>query len=386
MILKNLFWTFLFLTCLTASDPFFGVDSIITPTPPDLKSNVMYINWSTTTSFDKYLNDFEDRVSNEFIIQPFFKQTVRFWFFIYTQFNSNQDVIHDKNNLSLIYGVLDFSNIVAKNISRNTAFILQQKLTSDKVSTIKSNLKNLSQNPFSLEPWAKETYGMLFRSGVTPPVGKEKRIQFFKSLAENIRTQTGQKNFIQDGINRSLPFRNFLHHYFRSKNLPTELLAIPFLESSFNPEAQSKVNALGAWQFMPLIASYFLPKRRDNIDYRFNVALSSISAAFLMQENFKILKSWDLAVTAYNSGTKHLLKTKRELGLKYINLQHVLEDIDFYNHHFFDFNKTFHSGLIVSTKKELPSRYFYKLTFEKVKMYKPLEWPKFLKNQSCSTR
>ena len=380
-------------------------------------------------------------------------QTVRFWFFIYTQFNSNQVVIHDKNNLSLIYGILDFSSINEKNLSRNTSFILQQKITRDKVALITSSLKKLTSNPFSLDPWAKDVYGMLLRSGVNPPIGKESRIQFFKSLSENIRTQTGQKNFIRAGINRSLPFRNFLYHYFESKKLPTELLAIPFLESSFNPEAQSKVNALGAWQFMPLIASYFLPRRRDNIDYRFNVALSSISAAFLMQENYKILKSWDLAVTAYNSGTKHLLKTKRQLGFKHINLQHIInhsdskhfgfasknfyseflalvhtlayrdelfddldvdddlmendfhfyltkcslnfsktistdliEDIDLYNHHFFDFKKTFHAGLIVSTKKELPSRYFYKLSFEKVLAYKPVEWPKFLKNQNCSTR
>jgi membrane-bound lytic murein transglycosylase D len=252
---------------------------------------------------------------------------------------------------------------------------------------------------------------------------------------------------------RSIPFENFLYDYFSKKNLPRELLAIPFLESSFNPVAQSKVNALGAWQFMPFISKHFVPKRRDNIDYRRSIGVSSISAAFLMEQNFKILKSWDLAVTAYNSGTKNILNTKKNLKKDRISLvdiiengksksfgfasknfyseflalvhtlayrdeiflipnfesellendlhffiskcdaklSHILkpyelEEIDSYNHHFYDFHKILHKGLIISSKLNLSKKYFFKLSNEQILKFKPIEWPKLVRNYNCSTK
>src|SRR5690606_910794 len=155
---------------------------------------------------------------------------------------------------------------------------------------------------------------------------------------------TGQKNFIKSGIVESLPYQSFLFRLFADKKLPKELLAIPFLESSFNPRAHSKVSAAGAWQFMPLISSYFLPKRTTILDYRFNVGLSSLAAAKLLDENHRILKSWDLAVTAYNSGTKHLLKTKRELKRPDVTLEDVIKHSD--SKHFGFASKNFYSEFL----------------------------------------
>jgi membrane-bound lytic murein transglycosylase D len=453
MILK-LFFLLPMLFVLTATDPYFGSPLLVPATSKSTEQDIREIPWRATDAFEVYLKDREDRVDDAFTISPFFAPMVRFWFFVYTQFESSQVVFHDKKNMGLIYKVVDFSSLHKKGLPKNTLYVLQQKITSEKVEDLKKDLQYVSKNPFSLEPRAREIYDAIKRSGVVAPIQRNKRSAFFRSLADNLRTQTGQKNFIRDGVLRSLPYQSFLSTHFKTKGLPLELTAIPFLESSFNPAAQSKVEALGAWQFMPLIASFFVPKRTDLHDYRFNVGVSSVSAAFLMAENFKILKRWDLAVTAYNSGTKHLVKTKRELAGKHIDLETVikhsdsrhfgfasknfyseflalahtlayreeifkdlndheredveeelrfflvkcnlglekvlsdqqLDDVKFHNHHISDFKRSIPRAFILTTKSELPKAKFYRLSDKQVLSTKPLDWEKFLKNQSCSTR
>jgi membrane-bound lytic murein transglycosylase D len=343
MIWRNILFC-LVLVFTTSSDPYFGIDFRIAPVPEKGPDDVAELSWRDTDAFDMYLKDFDNRVADHFNVTPFYRPMVRFWFFIYTQFDSGQVVFHDKNNLRIIYRVLDFSSLSRKKLSRNTLYILQRKITEEKSSELKESLKSLATNPNASSPVVKDILAALMRAKVKIPGTRELQKKFFKNLADNLRGQTGQSNFIREGIIRSLPYQKFLTKYFTAKNLPSELLAIPFLESSFNPEAQSKVNALGAWQFMPLIASYFVPKRTNHVDYRSNVGVSSVSAAFLMHENFKILKRWDLAVTAYNSGTKHLLKTKRQLNSKDISLEHVIKHSD--SKHFGFASKNFYSEFL----------------------------------------
>src|SRR5690606_12276506 len=153
-----------------------------------------------------------------------------------------------------------------------------------------------------------------------------------------------QKDHIRNGLIRAKPYREFLLSYFQERKLPSELIAIPFLESSFNPRAHSKANALGVWQFMPFIASHFFPKRTSHMDYRSNIGVASVSAASLMAQNYRIMKSWDLAVTAYNSGTRHLRNTKRELGDFNINLETVIKHSD--SKHFGFASKNFYSEFL----------------------------------------
>jgi membrane-bound lytic murein transglycosylase D len=347
MILKVGLFIFL-LFFFTASDHHYGVELNYSALRPTSSDHVTELAWMYQDSFKNFLNDEDDRVSDEFRVSNFFYPTVNFWFLIYTQFSSHHVIIHDKNNLSLIYKVLDFSNLISKNLPGSTSYVLKQKLTAEKLSELKSFLNILIENPFSLKPEAKTIYGFLKSSGVKIPINKTARKKFFIGLKDNIRSQTGQRNFIKEGIVRSLPFKSFLQYYFLEHKLPKELLAIPFLESSFNPIAESKAGALGAWQFMPHIANYYLPKRAHTpiIDYRSNVGVISIAAAILMKQNFQIMRSWDLAVTAYNSGTKHLLKTKRELSSKFssVNLEHIVLHSD--SEHFGFASKNFYSEFL----------------------------------------
>ena len=344
MIVKYLLISIAIMVLVTASDPFFGTDLTWRHIPKEEKSDVRERAWMSTDAFRKYLLDHDDRVADIFEVTPYYYPTVNFWFLVYTQFESSSVVIHDKTNLSLIYKVLDFGHLHEKGLPKNTLYVLQQKISEEKLDDLKQDLENLSKEPFSLSLSAKKIYRILKQANITLPLKKSDRSIFFTKLKHNLRTQTGQKNFIRDGVIRSLPYQHFITKYFTDRKLPKELLAIPFLESSFNPKAQSKVNALGVWQFMPLIASYYTPKRTANTDYRSNVGVASVSAGYLMSENFAIMKSWDLAVTAYNSGTKHLLKTKRELASNDVDLEAIIKHSD--SQHFGFASKNFYSEFL----------------------------------------
>ena len=348
MILRFSAIIILVLVFVTSSDPHFGSDLKWEKIPEQNVDEVRELPWMSPDSFKNFLSDKDQIVSDEFIVTDYYYPNVNFWFMIYTQFESSSVVIHDRNNLSLIYKVLDFSSLHKKGLSKNVLYVLQQKLSDERIDKLKKDLAFLTKNPFSLDSRAKVIYQTLKKTGIVLPIGKSDRVTFFKSLLRGIRTQTGQKNFIEAGIIRSLPYKTFLKKYFLSRKLPSELLAIPFLESSFNPRAESRVGAMGAWQFMPLIASYFVPKRSKSpkFDYRSNVGVISVAAASLMSENFRIMKSWDMAVTAYNSGTKHLLKTKRELASSKndIDLEAVIQHSD--SEHFGFASKNFYSEFL----------------------------------------
>ncbi len=263
------------------------------------------------------LSDYKDLVPAEFESSPYFYPTVRFWFGIYTRFDSKQIVIHDKDNLGIVYNVLDFTKLKAGTVNRFAQSAIMQRIVSDKISAIKLALIDLAAGKTDSK-LSLSILRLLNDNNIQIPVKSNERKKFFDSRLENIRTQTGQRDAIASGITRMTPYSIFLKTIFLEFDIPVQLSAIPFLESSFNNVAESKVGALGIWQFMPHIGNHFMPKRNDSIDYRSNPFIASIAALHLLKENHKILKSWDLAVTAYNSGTKHLVKARKELGINHL--------------------------------------------------------------------
>jgi membrane-bound lytic murein transglycosylase D len=334
----------------TSSDPHFGQPSRPYTTAKSESDAVRELPWVGADSFKNFILDEDQRISTIFEVTPFFYSSVHFWFMIYSQFESTHVVIHDRENLNLIYKVLDFSSLKSKGLSRNILNVLQRKITEEKIAEIKSDLKYLSHNPKSPSAQAKQLLFNIRSAGLDIPKGKNNLSRFFNNLHSRLRSQTGQKDYIREGVIRSLPYKKFITNYFKKLNIPTELMAIAFLESSFNPRAESKVGALGAWQFMPLIGSYYLPRKNHLYDYRSNIALSTLAAGHLLKENMKIMKSIDLAVTAYNSGPKHLLRTRRELLSKNvpINLESVIKHSD--SKHFGFASKNFYSEFLALTR------------------------------------
>ena len=128
----------------------------------------------------------------------------------------------------------------------------------------------------------------------------------FKIASERnrLRMQLGQKDRFVLGIFFSGRYIREMEKIFREEKVPIELTRLPFVESSFNLYAYSKVGASGIWQFMRSTGRLF-HLRIDNIcDLRNDPLAATRAAARLLRMNYEMLKSWPLALTAYNHGPR----------------------------------------------------------------------------------
>jgi len=97
-------------------------------------------------------------------------------------------------------------------------------------------------------------------------------------------------------------------------NLPMELKYLPIIESALNPNARSRANAVGLWQFMygtgkmyKLEIGTFLDERRDPVK-------STEAAVKYLNDLYKIYKDWHLVIAAYNCGPGNVNKAIRRSG------------------------------------------------------------------------
>tara|TARA_B100001989_G_scaffold230729_1_gene188937 strand:+ start:529 stop:1971 length:1443 start_codon:yes stop_codon:yes gene_type:complete len=88
-----------------------------------------------------------------------------------------------------------------------------------------------------------------------------------------------------------------------NQNLPTELALIPFIESNFNPYAQSSKGASGLWQIMPDLASASNLVINRHLDERRDIQKSTQAAlAHLKYLHGRLDHRWDYAIAAYSAG------------------------------------------------------------------------------------
>ena len=67
--------------------------------------------------------------------------------------------------------------------------------------------------------------------------------------AGKIQSQRGIRDQFRDGLIRSGRWKPIIEGILTAYGIPSELAALPHVESSYNPEATSKAGAVGVWQF-----------------------------------------------------------------------------------------------------------------------------------------
>ena len=115
----------------------------------------------------------------------------------------------------------------------------------------------------------------------------------------------------------------YMEKIFRDRGVPASITTLTFVESMFNPNALSNVGASGIWQFMKSTGKEYLIVNRF-IDERRSPLKATRAAAQFLMENYKKLKSWPLAITAYNFGPNAMRKAVQKLNT--MNLSTIIRE------------------------------------------------------------
>jgi len=222
---------------------------------------------------------------------------VAFWTRVYTEVDTSSGLVHDNLYLNVVYQVLRLNPYVGPAV--------QDKVIARTVEQYRHALLALAAGK---------------RNGLTKTERRalrawrdEATADQLRAAAGRVRFQRGQSDRFRKGLLRSAHWKSGITDIFRTQGLPAELVALPHLESSYNPNARSKAGAAGLWQLMPTTAERYL-RVDDTVDERLDPYKSSEAAARLLQHNYAVLKSWPLALTAYNHGLSGVWRAVHEAG------------------------------------------------------------------------
>lgn len=210
---------------------------------------------------------------SKFKITRELRKRVDFWVSIYSQYSTTQGVYHLIDNPGVVLGKIDLTDIFEATDLSDTQ---KRKMIEVEVKTRKLQL-----------------------------------VQKFGVAPNKVRLQMGLRDQMRKALFLSGKYITQMEEIFKAENLPVELTRLPFVESSFNVFAQSKVGASGLWQIMPSVArpQGFITR---NYDKRNHPIYATKLAAEIMKQNFRSLKSWPLAITAYNHGLTGVKRMMRK--------------------------------------------------------------------------
>jgi len=117
-------------------------------------------------------------------------------------------------------------------------------------------------------------------------------------------------------LERGSIYLPFIREEIRRRNLPPELAYLPVVESGFVITARSRSGAAGLWQFMMNSISPFDMRVTELIDERRDFIKSTRGALLKLEENYRALGDWYLALAAYNCGLGEVTRTVRRTGVR----------------------------------------------------------------------
>jgi membrane-bound lytic murein transglycosylase D len=228
---------------------------------------------------------------------------IDFWIKAFTYWSERDFIVHDRDNVSLIYQKFHMPGDGAptgEEIEWANAYLKA------KYGDILNRLATGQQ----AIGWEEQRVAALFKG--QPPSA-------YVRAAQNLRVQQGLSEPFHDSLLRSRYYRPRMEQVFTRAGLPPELVALASVESGFSARVRSSAGALGIWQFTRSTGREFLKITRYRDD-RLDPVRSTQAAAELLQSNYQALGSWPLAITAYNYGTGGMERAASELGSDYVKI------------------------------------------------------------------
>ncbi len=251
---------------------------------------------------------------------------VHFWVEIWTQLSRKQGLLHDKRYPAIIYQRLDLSDIPPSQWRKHVR--LARNL-------IIHRIDNMLAAPESL--WTEEQREIAAKFDLYASRA------LLQGATRRIRWQRGLRERFLAGLARSGAYLDTIFSILAEYGVPQELAYLPHVESSFNPAARSRVGALGMWQIMDYTGRHYM--RIDSVvDERLDPIAATRAAAKILRHNYDTLKSWPLAVTAYNHGLRGVLRAIEKTDTN--DLAVIMRE---YKHGMFGFaSRNFYSSFVAA--------------------------------------
>ncbi len=133
-------------------------------------------------------------------------------------------------------------------------------------------------------------------------------------------------DYMQRMASRGARYLFYIVEELDRRELPMDLALLPFVESAFDPQAQSAARAAGMWQFMPGTGRDFELRQNVFRDDRRDVLASTRAALDYLQMLHRQFDDWHLALAAYNWGQGNVQKAvarnqRTRAGTDYVSLR-----------------------------------------------------------------
>lgn len=144
------------------------------------------------------------------------------------------------------------------------------------------------------------------------PIPNNRRVRYYRKWfidkPEHIDTVT----------ERAQPFLFYIYEQVEARNLPIEIVLLPFIESSFDQYAYSSQGASGLWQITRPTGKTFGLKYWQGYDGRRDIVASTDAALDLLEYlHDKFKGNWLHAIAAYNTGegrVRNAIKKNKAAG------------------------------------------------------------------------
>ncbi len=232
-----------------------------------------------------------------FPLPPELQPDVDFWVAIFTEYSTDEGVLHDNRNLAVVYERLDMPEKTPRR-ERNKRVAARRKEIQAVLRTLASGKRdNLTDEEARiLALWPANVSNDTLRAAVS-----------------RIRYQHGLSDRFREGLERAGRWRDYVNEQFTALGVPIDLAALPHVESSYNPDARSHVGASGIWQFTRSTGRRFM--RVDHvIDERNDPFAATHAAGQLLAYNYSLTGNWPMAITAYNHGLAGVRRAMRRYG------------------------------------------------------------------------
>ena len=241
---------------------------------------------------------------------------VGFWVEVFSRWNTNTAIFHDKENPHRVYSTLGRKEGCRR--SRDGDSISRER------KRIKRALERLADHVANNKP-LKESQ-LLLRKQFEGETSKQ-----ILAASKRVRCQSGNKDRMREALAQFQLYRPTILDALESQNLTPELQYLPFVESAFNPNALSHVGAAGLWQIMPATGRSLGLQVDSRVDERYDPKSATYAAALYFRnsvddlsetafENGHTVNSKELnpfVITSYNYGVRGMERAIKQVGLDY---------------------------------------------------------------------